>query len=61
MLDSRYLMLDNQECTGNQIQKHPDFGELSRAVSKNQDPGSIHIANGFRLNTLSRMQYGIQL
>jgi len=33
MLDARYLMLDIQECTGNEIQNHPDFGELSRAVS----------------------------
>jgi hypothetical protein len=31
MLDARYLMLDNQECFGNEIHKHPDFGEICRA------------------------------
>ena len=32
MLDARYLMLNIQECTWNEIQKHP--------ISRNQDPGS---------------------
>ena len=47
------LMLDIQECTGNEIQKHP--------VSRNQYPGSFHIADGFRLSTLSPMQYVMRL
>jgi len=54
MLDARYLMLDIQECTWNEIQKHP--------VSRNiQYPGSINNANGFRLNSLSPIQYFMQL
>jgi len=61
MLDARYLMLDVQECTWNAIQKHPNFGELSRAVSRNQYPGSINNANGFRLNSLSPILYIMQL
>jgi len=43
MLDARYLMLDIQECTGNEIQKNP--------VSRNQYPGSLNYANDFRLNS----------
>jgi len=61
MLDARYLMLDIQECTWNASQKHPDFGELSRAVSRNQYPGSINNATGFRRNSLSPIQYFMQL
>ena len=53
MLDAGYLMLDIQECTWNAIQKHP--------VSRNKYPKSINNANGFRLNSLSPMQYIMQL
>jgi len=47
MLDAGYLMLDIQECTNSEIEKHP--------VSRNQDPGSVNIGNGFRLNGLYRV------
>jgi hypothetical protein len=53
MLGARYLILDIQEGTENEIQDHP--------VSRNQYPGSIDIAKGFRRNNLSPMQYFMQL
>jgi hypothetical protein len=53
MLDARYLMLDIQECSDNEIKKHP--------VSRNQYPGSINVATGFRRNSLSAIQYIMQL
>ncbi|CAB1063017.1 hypothetical protein D1BOALGB6SA_7800 [Olavius sp. associated proteobacterium Delta 1] len=46
-------MLDIQECTGNEIQKHP--------VSRNQHPVSINKVNGFRRNRLSPMLYFMQI
>jgi hypothetical protein len=39
MLDAGYLMLDIQECTHGELQKHP--------VSRNQVPGSVNTINGF--------------
>jgi hypothetical protein len=33
-------MLDIQECSNSEVQKHPDFGELSRVVSRNQTSAS---------------------
>jgi hypothetical protein len=42
MLDARYLMPDIQDCTWNEIQKHPVF--------RNQDPGSVNTRNGFHRN-----------
>jgi hypothetical protein len=42
MLDAGYLMLDIQECTWNEIQKHP--------VSRNQYPGSVNTRNSFHHN-----------
>jgi hypothetical protein len=40
--DAGYLMLDIQECTWNEIQKHPG--------SRNQYPGSVNTCNGFHRN-----------
>jgi len=34
MLDAGYFMLDIPELAVSEIQKHPDFGELSRVVSR---------------------------
>jgi len=63
--DARYLMLDIQDCTANEIQKHPVSSlpgrSSERAKTGNQYPGSIHNSNGFRLNSLSQMQYFMQL
>jgi hypothetical protein len=60
ILDAGYLMLDILEFPSSEIQKYPDFGELpstcsgpepgdgSRAVSRNQYPGSRNITNYYR-------------
>jgi hypothetical protein len=65
MLDARYLMLDIQEGTENEIQNHPVSSlpgrSSERAKTGNQYPGSINIATGFRRNNLSPMQYFMQL
>jgi hypothetical protein len=65
VLDARYLMLDIQECTWKAIQKHPVSSLPDRSSERvktgNQYPGSINIANGFRLNSLSPIQYIMQL
>ena len=53
MLDARYLMPDIQKCTWNEIQKPVS---LRGVGSTSRRPGSIHNANGFRLNSLSPMQ-----
>ena len=47
MLDAGYLMLDIQECTNSEIEKHP--------VSRNQYPGSVNIGNGFHRNGQDRV------
>jgi hypothetical protein len=47
MLDAGYLMLDIQECTNGELQKHP--------VSRNQYPGSVNTGKGFRPNGLGRV------
>jgi hypothetical protein len=52
MLDAGYLMLDIEECTGSEIQKHP--------VSRNQYPGSRNIANDFNHKGLNLRKHFMQ-
>ena len=47
MPDAGSWMLDIQECTNGEIEKHP--------VSRNQYPGSVNTGNGFYRNGLYRM------
>ena len=50
ILDAGYLMLDILEFPTSEIQKYPDFGELSRVASRNQYPGSLNITNDLHYN-----------
>jgi len=61
MLDAGYLMPDVPEFAGSEIQKYPDFGELSRVVSRIKYPGSCNIANGFHPNVLSQRKHFMQI
>jgi len=72
MLDAGYLMLveaerrsrfsgDIPEFARSVIQKHPDFDELSRVVSRIEYPGSRDIANGFHHNGLSPGKHFMEL
>jgi len=53
-------MLDIPEFAESEIQQHPDFGELSRVVSRNQYPGSRHIGNAFHHNGLIPAKHFMQ-
>ena len=46
-------MLDIQECSNSEVQKHP--------VSRNQYPESANTGNGFRCNDLDRIYNFMQL
>ncbi len=52
---------DIQECSNSEVQKHPDFGELGRVISRNQYPVSANTGNDFRCNGLDRMYKFMQL
>jgi hypothetical protein len=56
MLDTGYPGMHRGE-----IQKNPDFGELSRAVSRNQYPESRNIANDFHQDTIIARKHLMQL
>ena len=50
ILDAGYLILDILKFPTSEIRKHPDFGELSRVVSRNQYPGSRNITHDLHYN-----------
>jgi len=55
------LILDIYQYTWSEIQKHPDFGEFSRVVSRNQYPELCNISNDFHEDTLIAKKHLSQL